>query len=406
MGDTTTTTTTDDEDQPPTSKRHLSSSSSISDHRPLPNIPFDIVAKILLNLPVKSLLRFKSTCKSWNEFISDPQFAKDHLRASASDPNPNRNRFLVTFKTLRINNESQPYLRDYPISSVLDGSEATAAPARNKFPCLESRTKFLCGSCDGMICMATNPSWPIVWNPSTGKFKELPPVSAADGGLVYGFGYDHIGDGYKVVATLDLSNIRLAANRNDYQFDNFVYTLGTDSWRQIHGFAGLVVKDSSGKFVNGTLNWLACDANNLAVVRVLSLDLATEQYQTLIITPVEGRPDIEVRWLRSAVLKGCLCIVAERDMVADYFVMKEYGNAGSWNLMFRIPYANVLPEFFSFHMAPIWVSEEGDEILLAYLGMLSVYSTRNGGSFKAAGIGLFRGSMLAAAYTETLMSPS
>ncbi|MED6133393.1 hypothetical protein PIB30_027817 [Stylosanthes scabra] len=402
-----TTTTTFDEHQPPTTKRKLTSFSSISDHHPPVHppppatIPFDVIANILLKLPVKSLLRFKSTCKPWNELISNPQFAKDHLRASASDRS--RNRFLVTFRTFKNNNKSssQSYLRDYPLSSVLEGSvDVTAAAPRNPFTCFENMANFLCGSCDGMFCMAATPTSPIVWNPSTGKFKELPRVGQANS-ITYVFGYDHVSDSYKVAAILNHGRI---GNTDEHRVDHFVHTLGTNDWRRIHGLPCFVIEDDSGKFVNGTLNWLAYDTNDIFSIVIASLDLATEIYQK-IMPPVQ-RTLRGVKSFRSGVLNGSLCIVTNLGLVAHYWVMKEHGNGDSWTLLFRIPYYVVgFSKTLRICMAPICVSDDGDEILLENLGKLVVYNSRTE-SFKATGVEVFKGSILAGVYTETLISPT
>ncbi|EYU31526.1 hypothetical protein MIMGU_mgv1a022516mg [Erythranthe guttata] len=45
-------------------------------------LPYDVVEIILSRLPSKSLLRFKSVCKSWNATISGERFAGVHLRQS------------------------------------------------------------------------------------------------------------------------------------------------------------------------------------------------------------------------------------------------------------------------------------------------------------------------------------
>ncbi|XP_015087167.1 putative F-box protein At3g16210 [Solanum pennellii] len=42
------------------------------------NFPTDITINILLNLPRKSLVRFKSACKSWHSLIEDDQFTKHY----------------------------------------------------------------------------------------------------------------------------------------------------------------------------------------------------------------------------------------------------------------------------------------------------------------------------------------
>jgi hypothetical protein len=43
-----------------------------------------IVEEILVRLPVKSLVRFKSVCKAWRATISDPIFIRAHLRHCAT----------------------------------------------------------------------------------------------------------------------------------------------------------------------------------------------------------------------------------------------------------------------------------------------------------------------------------
>ncbi|XP_050241392.1 F-box/kelch-repeat protein At3g23880-like [Quercus robur] len=52
------------------------------------NIPEDIVHDVLKRLPVKSLQRFKSVCKTWCSLISSSEFAKARYD-SANEPNDN-----------------------------------------------------------------------------------------------------------------------------------------------------------------------------------------------------------------------------------------------------------------------------------------------------------------------------
>ncbi|KAG5620947.1 hypothetical protein H5410_006165 [Solanum commersonii] len=51
----------------------------------LPHLPGDIVNSIFFKLPVKSVRRFKSCCKSWYGCIDDADFIKSHLHKSCID---------------------------------------------------------------------------------------------------------------------------------------------------------------------------------------------------------------------------------------------------------------------------------------------------------------------------------
>ena len=45
-------------------------------------LPVDVIIDILLKLPAKSLLRFKSVYKLWYDIINDPNFIESHFKQS------------------------------------------------------------------------------------------------------------------------------------------------------------------------------------------------------------------------------------------------------------------------------------------------------------------------------------
>lgn len=129
-----------------------------------------------------------------------------------------------------------------------------------------------------------------MWNPSTRKYSALPaldkPPQPKDGNnrfvdTLYGFGYDHFSDKYKVVALFmykykgDSSYV--------YKTQVKVHTSGTDSWRLIQEFPSVIFSDAyleSGTVVNGTINWLvqpAESAYSITLQRIVSLDLGSYQ---------------------------------------------------------------------------------------------------------------------------------
>jgi len=83
-------------------------------NNPLPFLPEELIVKILLKLPVKSLLQFKRVCKLWKTLISDTQFANKHFLISTAYPR------LVTSGSWEI--------KSYPIESLLQNSSTTVIP--------------------------------------------------------------------------------------------------------------------------------------------------------------------------------------------------------------------------------------------------------------------------------------
>ncbi|EYU21162.1 hypothetical protein MIMGU_mgv1a025863mg [Erythranthe guttata] len=115
------------------------------------NLPNEIIEIILLHLPIKSLLRFKSVSKSWNSIISNPVFAHTHLQFSNS-PNlfliKNRS-FQGAFSLLKL--EAQKFHRE----AVLSGPYGW--------------NTVLC-HCNGVLLLTDSyfkPTCYALWNPST-----------------------------------------------------------------------------------------------------------------------------------------------------------------------------------------------------------------------------------------------
>lgn len=105
-------------------------------------LPEEMVFEVLQRLPVKSLLRFKSECKSWLSIISDPEFVKTHPKNMA----------LKKVSLLMLTYNPQPNL---------------LVPSSNYFDFLY--LLILCdfiviGSCNGIICLKDDDLF-YLWNP-------------------------------------------------------------------------------------------------------------------------------------------------------------------------------------------------------------------------------------------------
>jgi len=127
---------------------------------PLPTLPFELVVDILTRLPVKFLMQLRSVCKSWKSLISDPDFAKKHLRVSNT-----RHRVLLMFSEL----SPEFIIMTYPLYSV--STEVTPTATQLEYP-PGNRNRFECivGSCHGIICIKLYCNFFVLWNPSIRKF--------------------------------------------------------------------------------------------------------------------------------------------------------------------------------------------------------------------------------------------
>lgn len=192
---------------------------------------------------------------------------------------------------------------------------------RLEYPLNHDIRNDLVGSCDGMLCFCAPNGACLVWNPSIRTSIELPPLEHIKVESL-GFGYDILTETYKVVIVIFASSCHARV---------VVQTLGTNSWRSIEDFTGPSYFQEFGKFVSGTINWLAgsWSANNWSNLFINSLDLVKESWSKLCL------PDVYDPTL--GVLRDCLCVLYEKQFFWDVWVMKEHGNNESWTRLFNIP---------------------------------------------------------------------
>ncbi|GAU16390.1 hypothetical protein TSUD_117390 [Trifolium subterraneum] len=303
---------------------------TVTSPSPLPTLPFDLIAEILCRLPVKLLLQFQS-------LISDPNFAKNHLRKSTP-----RHHLLTKFS--------------FPNSL----RKRCGAPS------------VFC-SCDGILGLIGSKGSLVLWNPSIRKFKIFPTLNNTQDrrvASIYSFGYDHFTNNYKIVAvTPSLNQV-------------CVYTLGTHSWRRIQDFPHC---RSSGRyrlgiFVSGTVNWVTsyddASGSSSSPCDIVSLDLAKETYQRL------SLPDSKMNSWCLGVLQDCLCISASSfsDIFLEVWVMKEFGNKESWTKLCTVSY---MSELGCYAVAkPLYIYEDNKLLMDFYMDgstklKLGFYDSKN-----------------------------
>jgi len=94
--------------------------------------------------------------------------------------------------------------------------------------------------------------------------------------------------------------------------------MGTNFWTRIQDFPHCVPEHESGKFINGTLNWLAY--NNSTIV---SLDLEKGSYRELLLPDYGTTVNTKSLWI----LSEFLCTLSSHTGGHfEVWLMKEYGN--------------------------------------------------------------------------------
>ncbi|KAH7542948.1 hypothetical protein FEM48_Zijuj02G0129500 [Ziziphus jujuba var. spinosa] len=198
----------------------------------------DLLAEILAWLPVFSLLRCRTVCRSWFTLINNPTFIAKHLQVSK-----------YTYPSILT--KSPDY---YYVASLI-----TLQLVRNPLPKIQFPLPHLIGSSNGLVCLFERGKR-VIWNPATRETKVMPPCSVQKStAQAPTFGFDNINNDYKVFV------IHLFGN--DYYLEPVwfkleVYSLRSDSWNLITRSGELqidlfYIDERVGVYNNGVFSWVA-----------------------------------------------------------------------------------------------------------------------------------------------------
>ncbi|XP_047325968.1 F-box protein At5g07610-like [Impatiens glandulifera] len=251
----------------------MSSSSSSSDKV---GSNEDLLLQILLRLPIKSLLRFKSVSKQWLSLISDPRFAR-RWRPTSSPPS---GLFYHWFSTAYVCD--LPHIDFIPLdnnninmmnfSSSSSSTTTTYPPNLEFFPYLYDIT--FMNSNNGLICCVVhrrlNPraSYYHVINPSTRQFTTLPQPSLSNlhlDGLTMAFDPSK-SPHYKLVSVRSkIDEEYCSAPPTHYQLE--IYSSETRSWNAsivtITVPKRHIISFHRGVNWNGAIVWFAVSGESL-----------------------------------------------------------------------------------------------------------------------------------------------
>ncbi|XP_074338468.1 putative F-box protein At1g32420 [Apium graveolens] len=181
------------------------------------DIPEDVITVILSRLPVKSLLRCKSVCKSWLSVISNPGFIKSHLH----------NAIIASRKIPKIANILDPgqFLEMQDLSFTCPVHIDLIVMPRLLYEAL--LVPRVIGCCNGIICLCDMSATSVYfWNPCIRQCMKIPSPPIYEGlGASINFGYDLINNDYKLF-------IINYSHSSDQSSIIQVYSANAGSWRE------------------------------------------------------------------------------------------------------------------------------------------------------------------------------
>ncbi|XP_059630155.1 F-box/kelch-repeat protein At3g06240-like [Cornus florida] len=234
------------------------------------------------------------------------------------------------------------------ISDIL-GDEHSA----DRFEIIGSSNGLLC-----LFCQGRGVGGLYIVNHSTRVSKKVEKFNLSNLDRLYGFGYDHTVDDYKL-AKLDRDKDNLG-----------IYSLKTNSWKKVESCFPhhSLFPICSGPSLNGAIHWVCFDLIDpqpwTVLLVIVGFSLVDEKFWKIAV-PVQAR-------LQLGVFNGCLCTL--NYIKGEFWVLKEYGMTPFWTkVVIEMP-------SFPIKLLVLVISEEllkNDELLfLTHSNKFALWNTR------------------------------
>ncbi|KAK7818953.1 f-box/kelch-repeat protein [Quercus suber] len=286
------------------------------------NLPPELIAEILPHLPVKSLSRFKCVSKSWATRISDPDFVKTHLHRAQ-------------FRRILLSSANSLYSIDHETDDLAAAVDLHYPRDQTQNPKPQSHAVQIIGSCNGLVCIMTQPDIFFIFNPTTHQSTRVPYAKMGFGGpsaaIGYGFGYAPSIDDYKLVKAAPSPDIGVFSLRDgDWHLrSGFLYQDPENPTRPGHFYRNPIKGEDPlppATSLNGSLHWVfkLYSTEGRCIIGVFNLETDKRGFMQV--------PETAVSGFSTGVVNGNLCLMHREDgLRRGYFwVMKEYGVAESW----------------------------------------------------------------------------
>ncbi|CAN6559741.1 unnamed protein product [Malus baccata var. baccata] len=301
-------------------------------------LPSEIIGfQILSRISAKSLMRFKSVCKSWSSLIRNPSFVNAHQKFYR---NKHSHLLLTTwdesarqqhFFSVKINQEGSPTL----VTHLL---KLPTPPGKNVERLYEAL------SINGLVCLylsdslfpnQTDHNHPVrIFNPCTRECIVLPHDSPAYRTIhvTHHFGFSSHTNEYKV---LQVKRFQPLNSTRDMSFMVKIFKLGTSSWRRIEAdindlpFDPLKCQfERRSVCVHGAIHWMHDSTQNIIAV----FDLKDERFRAI---PLPEDYDYRIHGINDKLgnifeMEGCLALIGDKQLrqmnTMELWILKDYQN--------------------------------------------------------------------------------
>ncbi|MED6179470.1 hypothetical protein PIB30_001233 [Stylosanthes scabra] len=288
-------------------------------HDEVVTLPPELIEKILLPLPLKSLIRFRCVSKQWFSLISDSHFTKWHFDLARTT-----NYMLLCFFP------ENSVGRCVDVEGSIPHDYAVQIPETSE----NSSPRVMC-SCRGFIllinCVISTHF--VMWNPTTGFHTTVSYPSALLRVDMYrprqlwaGFGYDKSSDDYLVV-TGWRDPCKTSEVKSRWEF----FSVRNNSWKEIEtgGFrSNYLITFNSGVFYNGAIYWLAVWSDGEGGRVIVAFDLDEKNLSILSLPPVLPASSTPVLKMLGGYLG--ICYRDWRTWRNELWVLKEYKVESTW----------------------------------------------------------------------------
>ncbi|XVF78164.1 hypothetical protein PTKIN_Ptkin14bG0107500 [Pterospermum kingtungense] len=234
------------------------------------------MVEILKRLPVESVVKCRSVCKTWNSLITNPSFISTHLQTSLSKPHI---QLLLSYSK----NGKKNFFLHFDNDDCDEFKQLHFPVAFNGYlPFFQ-----VVGSCNGLVCLRHYPDIleTIFWNSSIQKYVELPKPSITCGSdydaFVFGFGFDSRTNDHKLHI--------VAFEEGKTSINTYLFSLNENSWKRVaatfpeYAMEGQSLNTGASQmatFVNGAFHWVEYQSEQEGGFRcmILGFDISTEQF--------------------------------------------------------------------------------------------------------------------------------